>query len=173
MPIRSENRARYSADWRQISAAVRERANQICEWCGAVNHEPHPATGKPVVLTVAHLDHTPENNDPANLRALCQPCHLRYDAKEKVKNRAARRLASAALYSTATNYSPADRTYIDGHRFMFGELGEHVAATAIMLRDRLLRPGFVLPVIRLAPVAPYGHCTRISHLTSTAADTRR
>lgn len=32
-----------------------------------------------VVLTIAHLDHTPENNDPANLKALCQKCHLGYD----------------------------------------------------------------------------------------------
>lgn len=34
-----------------------------------------------VVLTIAHLDHTPENCDPANLKALCQRCHLAYDAE--------------------------------------------------------------------------------------------
>lgn len=34
-----------------------------------------------IVLTVAHLDHTPENSDPRNLRAWCQACHLAYDAK--------------------------------------------------------------------------------------------
>ncbi|MDE2105505.1 MAG: hypothetical protein KGL39_50225 [Patescibacteria group bacterium] len=33
-----------------------------------------------IVLTVAHLDHTPENCDPGNLRAWCQRCHNRYDA---------------------------------------------------------------------------------------------
>lgn len=32
-------------------------------------------------LTVAHLDHQPENCDRANLRALCAPCHCRYDLK--------------------------------------------------------------------------------------------
>jgi hypothetical protein len=32
-------------------------------------------------LTVAHLDHRPENCDRANLRALCAPCHCRYDLK--------------------------------------------------------------------------------------------
>lgn len=32
-----------------------------------------------IVLTVAHLDHQPENCDPSNLKALCQRCHLRYD----------------------------------------------------------------------------------------------
>ena len=32
-----------------------------------------------IVLTIAHLDHRPENCDPGNLQALCQQCHLRYD----------------------------------------------------------------------------------------------
>lgn len=66
------------------------------------------------------------------------------------------------LYSTATDYSPADRRYIEGHRFMYGAIGERVATAAILFRDRLLRPGFVLPVVRLAPVAPYGGCMALS-----------
>jgi hypothetical protein len=66
------------------------------------------------------------------------------------------------LYFAATNYTSADRAYVEGHRFMYGELGERVAAAAILFRDRLLRPGFVLPVIRLAPVAPYGRCMALS-----------
>jgi len=33
-----------------------------------------------VVLTIAHLDHDITNNDYANLKALCQFHHLRYDA---------------------------------------------------------------------------------------------
>jgi len=40
-------------------------------------------TWKPVikvVLTIAHLDQDRTNNDPANLAALCQRCHLRHDA---------------------------------------------------------------------------------------------
>lgn len=32
-----------------------------------------------VVLTIAHLDHVPENCADDNLRAWCQRCHLRYD----------------------------------------------------------------------------------------------
>ena len=40
-----------------------------------------------VVLTVAHLDHDTTNNDPENLRALCQRCHNRYDMKQRVHNR--------------------------------------------------------------------------------------
>lgn len=34
-----------------------------------------------IVLTVAHLDHNPTNCADDNLRALCQYCHLTYDAK--------------------------------------------------------------------------------------------
>lgn len=46
----------------------------------------YEADGVRVVLTIGHLDHTPENNDPANLRAWCQFCHLNYDKHEHVKN---------------------------------------------------------------------------------------
>jgi len=47
------------------------------------------------VLTIAHLDHTPENCDPDNLRALCQRCHLRYDQAHHLESR--RRRAREAL----------------------------------------------------------------------------
>lgn len=43
--------------------------------------------GSKVVLTIAHLDHTPENCDPDNLRALCQKCHNQYDAKHRTETR--------------------------------------------------------------------------------------
>jgi hypothetical protein len=35
-----------------------------------------------VVLACAHLDHDPGNNDPANLAALCQRCHMLHDMAE-------------------------------------------------------------------------------------------
>jgi len=40
-----------------------------------------------VVLTIAHLDHDETNWAVSDdrLRALCQSCHLKYDAKEKVR----------------------------------------------------------------------------------------
>ena len=104
MPIRPEERARYPKDWPAISKRVRSLAGNRCEWCHAPNGEYirrlklHPiewvredlvdgrcgAWLPPVriVLTVAHLDHTPEHNDPENLAALCQRCHLTHDAKQ-------------------------------------------------------------------------------------------
>jgi len=40
-----------------------------------------------VILTVAHLDHDLSHNEDKNLKALCQRCHLRYDAKHKAQKR--------------------------------------------------------------------------------------
>lgn len=42
-----------------------------------------------VVLTIAHLDHDETNEDVEDdrLMALCQLCHLRYDAKEKYRRK--------------------------------------------------------------------------------------
>ena len=50
-----------------------------------------------VVLTVAHLDHTPENCTDDNLRAWCQRCHLRYDAALHRRNARSTRHASKAV----------------------------------------------------------------------------
>ena len=80
MPIRAENKSRYPKNWPEISRAIRDAAGNKCQQCGAANGQPHPITGSLVVLTVAHLDHTPENCEPANLRAWCQKCHNAYDA---------------------------------------------------------------------------------------------
>jgi hypothetical protein len=94
MPIRPENRALYPSDWRtRIVPDIKNRASNCCEGsprypeCRAANHEPHPVTGSKVVLTVAHLDHDPENCDPDNLRAWCQRCHNTYDAPHRQAGR--------------------------------------------------------------------------------------
>ena len=86
MPIKPENKKLYPNNWKQISLAIRERAQGKCEFCGAKNYEPHPRTGSKVILTVAHLDHIPSNCNPENLKALCQRCHLTYDAKHHADN---------------------------------------------------------------------------------------
>jgi len=107
MPIRPENRARYPKDWKAISLRIRnERAESRCEClgecgqdhdgrCDAINYEPHPQTGSKVILTVAHLDHVPENCDPSNLKAMCQRCHLTYDAAHHKRTAYATRKAAA------------------------------------------------------------------------------
>ena len=89
MPIRPENRDRYPKDWKLRSRFVRVyRARNKCEWCGAENHQPHPVTGGMVVLTAAHVfDRRPEAASLLNLAALCQRCHNRHDAKDRLQSR--------------------------------------------------------------------------------------
>ena len=57
-----------------------------------MNREPHPVTRSIVVLTVAHLNHQPEDcgepGDRPNLKAWCQRCHLTYDAEHHKINAA-------------------------------------------------------------------------------------
>ncbi|WP_412027892.1 HNH endonuclease [Deinococcus yunweiensis] len=94
MPISAENRKRYPSEWKDIAQRIRDRAGNCCEGspaypdCRAQNGEAHPVTGSRVILTVAHLDHMPEHNDPSNLRALCQRCHNTYDSAHRAANRA-------------------------------------------------------------------------------------
>ena len=47
---------------------------------------PNPKRVK-IILTIAHLDHDETNMDVTDdrLMAMCQLCHLRYDAKEKYR----------------------------------------------------------------------------------------
>lgn len=116
MPIKPENRARYPSNWKEIRAAILERADNSCEQCKVSNGKliargagPFAGTFQTdtaevfdaetgeyiasvrmseyqvknmvtIVLTIAHLDHQPENCDDDNLRALCQMHHLRHDA---------------------------------------------------------------------------------------------
>jgi hypothetical protein len=108
MPIRPSDRHRYPKDWKSIRKHILERAGNRCEFCGIENGvigrrrsngslerfegiEAEVASLEGVrltriVLTVAHLDHTPENNADGNLRALCQRCHLAHDATEHRRN---------------------------------------------------------------------------------------
>jgi 5-methylcytosine-specific restriction endonuclease McrA len=74
MPIKPQLRHYYSraAGWPLIRERILARAQRRCEFCGV------PDGGR-VVLTIAHLDQNPANNAEANLRALCQRCHLNHD----------------------------------------------------------------------------------------------
>lgn len=106
MPIRPSEKARYPKDWQAIRESILDRAEGRCECageCGLHRTTPGPrrccevdrtpavwARGR-IVLTVAHLDHQPENNAPSNLKAMCQRCHLRYDAKHHARNAQATR----------------------------------------------------------------------------------
>jgi hypothetical protein len=104
---------KYPSDWQQTRNRILERAKNTCECCSLEKHStvwsfrnlekvtvwskdlPYirsfsidPKEVK-VVLTIAHLDHDETNHQVTDerLKAMCQLCHLRYDAKEKVIRR--------------------------------------------------------------------------------------
>lgn len=84
MPMKREL---YPTDWEEIAQAVKRESDWRCEHCDRQCRRPgedfvtHTRT-----LTVAHLDHDPANCERENLRALCAPCHLRYDAKNHARS---------------------------------------------------------------------------------------
>jgi hypothetical protein len=106
----------YPQNWKtEIRPAILERDGHCCKFCGVANYaagyrdrlgqfiELSPMESEArsedglnqivIVLTIAHLDHDINNNDYSNLAALCQRCHLRYDAEHHAKNSAATRRA--------------------------------------------------------------------------------
>jgi 5-methylcytosine-specific restriction endonuclease McrA len=85
MPILPENKKRYPADWKAIRDKILLECQNKCEWCGVENGTMRG--DKKIVLTIAHLDHTPENCVRENLQALCQKCHNGYDAKHRTQTR--------------------------------------------------------------------------------------
>ena len=111
MPIRPENKKRYPVDWDVISRRIKfVRAEGRCECEGECGRETHigrcpnrhglPAygTGSLVVLTTAHLNHTPEDCRDENLKAMCQGCHLHYDRDHHAATRAANRQQDETLF---------------------------------------------------------------------------
>lgn len=85
-------KALYPANWPQLAHDLKQEVGWRCECtgiCGRGHHDRCPEEhGKLavrgrrdflIVLTVAHLDHDPTNNQRANLMVACQGCHLHYD----------------------------------------------------------------------------------------------
>ncbi len=115
MPIKPENKHLYPRDWMAIREEVLRRAENQCERCGVPNHawgwrdregEFHMdfmCRDLRIVLTIAHLDHNPDNNGipgvRPNLAALCQKCHNQHDAPHRRANAARTRFEADRLYA--------------------------------------------------------------------------
>lgn len=134
MPIK--DKSRYPADWKQISLRIRERDGWKCKQCGVPNkargardhygewheenaiHAMNSTDGYllfgdfpdmiTIVLTCAHLDHDPSNNDDDNLAAYCQRCHLAHDRDRHTANAKAtrKRKRHAAVLATGQGELP-------------------------------------------------------------------
>lgn len=95
MPMRREL---YPDDWEDIAFAVKEEADWKCEWCGKQCRRPgEPFDTHRRTLTVSHQDHNPANCERSNLKALCAPCHLRYDAAHHAETRAKRAISAGQM----------------------------------------------------------------------------
>lgn len=101
--------------WRYADASVYDHTYNACtgEPIPGANwdtFDPNTSGPSKVVLTVAHLDHQPENCARDNLRALCQRCHNAYDApmrRRGIAERARRGMAVGDLFGTET--APAEK----------------------------------------------------------------
>jgi len=100
---------KYPPNWlSEIRPRIMKRSGNCCELCGLENYNyvwsykdkdkktkwslhpidlPIEKKIVKVILTIAHLDHDELNHDVTDdrLMAMCQLCHLRYDAKEKYR----------------------------------------------------------------------------------------
>ncbi len=111
-PFMPVDYSKYPPNWKAISLRIRERSGGQCECegeCGLHRTTPGPRrccerNGQPavfakgrIILTVAHQGAPKPDGTPGdqrdkmdvrdeNLKALCQRCHLRYDAKEHAEN---------------------------------------------------------------------------------------
>lgn len=108
MPIRPENKARYPTNWKtEVVPRIRARSGNRCECtgqCGIPHIGEDNLAGRcprwhlefivereaTVILTVAHLNHRPEDCSDENLLHMCQGCHNRYDLPTRRANRRAR-----------------------------------------------------------------------------------
>jgi hypothetical protein len=106
------DRKLYPPNWGAIARAIKAEVDWRCEFCGRPCLRPGElpqefmtrlcTTGNvetcPVVaeyrkaprrflLTVAHLNHMPADCERDNLKALCSPCHCRYDLRQMGRKR--------------------------------------------------------------------------------------
>ncbi len=95
------NYSLYPQNWlSEIRPAILRRAGldadagiqARCEICDVENHthrynyQAKYGRSTLIVLTIAHMDQDIQNNDPLNLMALCQRCHLRHDRPHHLIN---------------------------------------------------------------------------------------
>ena len=88
MPVNWKN---YPPNWKEIAVSVKEGTDWTCQVCGKQCKRPgEPFKTHKMTLTVAHLNHDPMDCRPENLKAMCAPCHLKYDCKHHIETRTKR-----------------------------------------------------------------------------------
>jgi hypothetical protein len=128
----------YPDNWEDIRAEVLKRAKNAdgisqCECLGECGRE-HKGTRCPhlqygllttkskhkVILTTAHLCHTPKCDSLDHLKSMCQPCHQIFDLRERQKakgGKARTRKSSVTIEQMGNARSAASR----GHKIHMQE----------------------------------------------------
>jgi hypothetical protein len=110
MPI---ERDRYPTDWPTLALDLKAEREWTCQQCNRQCRKPREPLSEFIervyggiegeawkeavdypgrfVLTTAHLDQNPANNDPSNLKALCSGCHLKNDTPHRKANAIAKK----------------------------------------------------------------------------------
>jgi len=113
------------------------RAKNRCEVCGCENYKPHPQTGAKVILTVAHLNHIPEDCRYENLKSNVpkMPQHLRCSASQrhKIENKGSR------LRKSFLNLKP-QKTMKNTYRITFEIDDEMIESINEQLLDVGIKP---------------------------------
>lgn len=95
------DRKKYPANWEKLARAIKDEADWKCEECGKQCRRPcEPFDTHKRTLTVAHLNHKPLDCRRENLKALCAPCHLRYDAAHHAETRRRRKMQHPTIKVT-------------------------------------------------------------------------
>ncbi|SRR5216684_8433008 len=81
------NPKRYHPNYKERSRICKDLANWQCEQCGIADGTWRIGLNRHYkeVIQTAHLDHDIANPN-ARLMAMCQDCHLKYDALEHGRN---------------------------------------------------------------------------------------
>ncbi|NOT09105.1 MAG: HNH endonuclease [Gemmatimonadales bacterium] len=126
----------YPPDWEAIAARVKEEAGGCCLRCGVTDayqlsiEERDPGAG----LTVHHADLNPANNVWWNLLALCQRCHLSFQARvvpEQAylwEHSAWFKPFAAGYYASTMGLRHGDRGWVEAHmvEILINAQGKHV-----------------------------------------------
>lgn len=94
--VRDKSGHWHSAD-KYIEACATKSGYYLDKHFPGWSKQPVGLTPVKIVLTIAHLDHDEDNWDVKDdrLAALCQKCHLKYDAPEKAKRRRQKKYANS------------------------------------------------------------------------------
>lgn len=139
----------YPDNWDEIALRVKDHAGWICEHCGKKCREPgekfdtHKRTA-----TVSHLNHEPMDCRAGNLRCLCAPCHLKYDAKHHAKTRAENARKAAFVHKTLKSIKAAAFLFPESYFFVKPHLENAREVRGLLARLRTAKNVFkILPMV--------------------------